>query len=149
MLELLAGLFVALAALALVLEPLARPSTPATHSGTGDETADPLESESPKVRALVALREIEFDRATGKLSDEDYVRLKAKYEAAAIAAIEAEERGAGAATAAASIPAVSAVAPVSRGSAVCPACGPRPEAAPIFCSRCGRSLVGGAQLAGV
>ena len=145
MLELLAGLFVALAALALVLEPLARPATAAAHAAGDDPLADPLESESPKVRALVALREIEFDRATGKLSEEDYVRLKAKYEAAAIAAIEAEEAGEQAGVAV--IPrAAPAAAP---GSAACPRCGPRPEAAPIFCSSCGRSLVGGAQLAGV
>ena len=30
--------------------------------------------ETPKGIALAALREIEFDRATGKLSDEDYAR---------------------------------------------------------------------------
>lgn len=147
MLELLAGLFVALAALALVLEPLARPSTPATRGAAGDDPfADPLESESPKVRALVALREIEFDRATGKLSEEDYVRLKAKYETAAIAAIEAEERGA----ASLALPEPAARSrPASAASNACPRCGPRPEAAPIFCSTCGRSLVGGVQLAAV
>ena len=142
MLELLAGLFVALAALALVLEPLACPSTPADRSAAGEDPfADPLESESPKVRALVALREIEFDRATGKLSEEDYVRLKAKYEAAAIAAIEAEEQGA----AVASTPRVAPPGAATRSrSTTCPRCGPRPEAAPIFCSSCGRSLVAAA-----
>ena len=151
MLELLAGLFVALAALALVLEPLARPATAAAHAAGDDPFADPLESESPKVRALVALREIEFDRATGKLSEEDYVRLKAKYEAAAIAAIEAEEAGVvAAAPDAAVIPRAAVAAPqTSAATGACPRCGPRPEAAPIFCSSCGRSLVGGAQLAGV
>lgn len=134
----------ALAALALVLEPLARLSPPAARDAAGDDPfADPLESESPKVRALVALREIEFDRATGKLSEEDYVRLKVKYEAAAIAAIEAEEAGEAAkAAGAAVIPrAASAAAPAS---AACPRCGPRPEVAPIFCSSCGRSLVAAA-----
>jgi hypothetical protein len=40
---------------------------------------------------LLALKEIEFDRATGKLSDDDYAALKAKYSKVAIAAIEAEE----------------------------------------------------------
>lgn len=131
MLELLAGLFVALAALALVLEPLARPAAPTDRQPAGEDPfADPLESDSPKVRALVALREIEFDRATGKLSEEDYLRLKAKYEAAAIAAIEAEESGPRPRSRAASAPAKA-----------CPTCGPRPEAAPIFCSACGRSLI--------
>lgn len=137
MLELLAGLFVALAALALVLEPLARPSAPELHTASGDDTTDPLESTSPKVQALVALRELEFDRATGKLSDEDYLRLKAKYEAAALAAIEAEERGIAA-------PSPHAVHAVHAVHAACPVCGPRPEAAPIFCSSCGRSLIAAA-----
>jgi hypothetical protein len=90
-----------------------------------------MEVESPKLKALVALREIEFDRATGKLTEEDYFRLKAKYEREALAAIEAEEAGAAAVHL--------EVAGLQRG-AECPACGPRPEAAPVFCSSCGRLL---------
>ena len=36
---------------------------------------------------MAALREIEFDRATGKLSDADYAELKARYTEQAIAAM--------------------------------------------------------------
>ena len=41
------------------------------------EPPDP--EETPKGVALAALKEIEFDRETGKLSDEDYAFLKGKY----------------------------------------------------------------------
>lgn len=133
MLELLGGLLLAAAAVALVLEPLFRrrpePAATSTEGSILDE--DPMEAESPKVRALVALREIEFDRATGKLSEEDYLRLKAKYEREALAAIEAEEAQAASGRGFVAVP---------RGRVACPVCGPRPEAAPVFCSSCGRLL---------
>ncbi|GBD31361.1 MAG: hypothetical protein KatS3mg081_1066 [Gemmatimonadales bacterium] len=132
MVELLGGLLLAVAAVALVLEPLFRPrlDRAALSAQDSGNEEDPLESESPKLRALVALREIEFDRATGKLAEEDYLRLKAKYEREALAAIEAEEAGQGLERPSA-----------ARGEVACPACGPRPEAAPVFCSSCGRLLV--------
>lgn len=127
------GLLLAAAAVGLVLEPLFRrrpgPAVTPTQGSILDE--DPMETESPKVRALVALREIEFDRATGKLSEEDYLRLRAKFEREALAAIEAEE-----AEAASGERFVGAL----RGRVACPVCGPRPEAAPVFCSSCGRLL---------
>ncbi len=147
MLELIAGVIVALAALALVLEPLLvkeppSPSTPVEPDFTSIE-----ESESPKIRALLALKEIEFDRATGKLSDEDYAGLKAKYSAEAVEEIRKEEvAGAAAAAAAAAAGAAAeaaehAVQRAKRAAlVVCSACGPRPEPAAVFCSRCGRLL---------
>jgi len=141
--ELIAGIFVAVAALALVLEPLVRPTAPAY--GSPDLTPGDLdfteieESDSPKVQALLALKEIEFDRATGKLSDADYAALKARYAGHAIAAIKAEERESSADEA--QDPAEAAIqrarANIGR---VCPACGPRPEAEAAFCSNCGRKL---------
>lgn len=133
MLELLIGVLLAVAALALVLEPLFRRGSgePVLEGGTAGEE-DPLEAESPKLKALVALREIEFDKATGKLSEEDYLRLKAKYEREALAAIAAEEKAS-----AVKEPVLAS----RRGSVECPTCGPRPEAAPVFCSNCGRPLV--------
>jgi hypothetical protein len=82
MLELIAGVIVAFVAVALVLEPLfsARGAEPFAASPTDQiDFTDIEESESAKVQALLALKEIEFDRATGKLSDEDYTALKTKY----------------------------------------------------------------------
>jgi hypothetical protein len=40
---------------------------------------------------LRALKEIEFDQATGKLSDTDYAQLKAKYTADAVPAMRGEQ----------------------------------------------------------
>lgn len=141
----IAGLLVALAALALVLEPLALAKAAGSAvPAESDELdlEDPTESDAPKVRALLALREVEFDRATGKLAEEDYVRLKAKYESDAIAAIRAEEQ---AAREVAKPPVDRAEDAIRRakqqGRRACPACGPRPEPNAVYCSSCGRSLV--------
>jgi hypothetical protein len=87
--------------------------------------------ETPRGQALLAIKEIEFDRATGKLSENDYDELRLRYTARAVALLEAE-------TAAASPSAESAL-PGSRVAA-CPACGPRPEPDALICSSCGRNL---------
>lgn len=132
MMELLAGIVVAIALMALVLEPLARgrPWIAATESIDGEfDFTDIEESESPKVQALLAIKEIEFDRETGKLSDEDYAALKASYQRAALAAIRSEEAS------------PSEQPPAAVGEAVCPTCGPRPESTASYCSDCGKALV--------
>jgi hypothetical protein len=147
--ELIAGLFVALAALALVLEPVATArvrgtALPASGVTSDDSDLEDLtESDSPKIKALLALREVEFDRATGKLSEEDYVKLKARFESDAIAAIKAEEA---AAVHQPAPPGERAEAAIRRareqaGQRVCLSCGLRPEANAVYCSNCGRSLV--------
>ena len=134
MLELIAGLVVAFAALALVLQPLLTGvSREVEAEDTEVEFEELEESASPKIQALLALKEIEFDHATGKLSDEDYAALKAKYSAVALAAIKAEEEGADAAE--------ELVRRVAEGKqAICPKCGPRPEVDAVFCSKCGKPL---------
>ena len=73
----------------LVLQPLLRPR-PSARPGR-IEPLDP--EETPKGIALAALKEIEFDRETGKLSDTDYEFLKAKYTAEAVEALRDEPRG--------------------------------------------------------
>ncbi len=143
LLEAIAALVVGAAVLVLVLEPLIRPEAPAA------APADPEEAEeSARGRALAALREIEFDRATGKLSDADYATLKNRYTATALAAIRAEQPNAPAegATAKGDIEAQVAArvlalrTAAAGGAASCPTCGPRPESDALFCSSCGRSL---------
>ena len=148
MLELMAGVIVALVALALVLEPLLAKERTLPSALVEPDFTSIEESESPKIRALLALKEIEFDRATGKLSDEDYAGLKAKYSAEAVEEIRKEEV-AGAASAAAAAGAAAAAAEAVDAAehavqlakraapVVCPACGPRPEPAAVFCSKCG------------
>jgi hypothetical protein len=144
--ELVAGIVVAVAALALVLEPLVRGDI---DQGASTSPADELdftdiqESESPKIQALLALKEIEFDRATGKLSDEDYGTLKKRYANAALAAIEAEDAEVEEAEKVGDDPAEAAIQRARAAGArkACPTCGPRPEADSAFCSSCGKPLV--------
>lgn len=132
---LLAGTLLAVGALAYVLYPLffgtSRPMRAAA-------VAPQSEGDS----AIVALRELEFDRATGKLSDSDYAELKLRYTKQAV---EAMRRGdaAGAATSPAGRPSddeVEALVRAYRESRACPTCGPRPESDAIYCSNCGRYL---------
>lgn len=91
---------------------------------------DYVEPEDPEETrrgiALIALKEIDFDRATGKLSDADYEFLKSKYTAEALAAIREE----------APAPAAAGATPSLR----CARCGAHPEPGAKFCTGCGASL---------
>jgi hypothetical protein len=138
--ETLAAALVGLLALFLVLRPLIWPAAPE------DPVFEPVEQEeTPRGVALLALKEIEFDRETGKLSDEDYRFLKEKYTAEALEALRAEER----AKAPDDVEALiahrvralrSAAASAPPGARVCVTCGPRPEPDAAFCSTCGSKL---------
>ena len=133
MLELIVGVLIAAGATYYVLLPILRPSPEIDPSrGVVDEGEDPEDDFSPQTVALRALKEIEFDRATGKLSDADYDALKAKYTDEALTALRGEQG----ANTSRSVP-----APRSRLPAPsCPQHGPRPEPDAIFCSDCGRRL---------
>jgi len=138
MLELILGILLAAGATYLVLLPLLRPPAAAPSDATSrDEGEDPADDMRPQAVALRALKEIEFDRATGKLSDTDYEQLKAKYTAEALAAMRG---GAGRETrdGATGRGPTRPPSPVSRPS--CPEHGARPEVGAIFCSECGRRL---------
>jgi rRNA maturation endonuclease Nob1 len=146
--EVLAAAVVGLAILWLVLQPVLRP--------TGREKILPIEpvdpEETPKGIALTALKEIEFDRETGKLSDSDYEFLKAKYTGAALDALRHESEEVASddveamvaakvralRSASAAIPSNASTLPDSNPA--CMTCGPRPEPDAIFCSSCGRRL---------
>jgi hypothetical protein len=121
------------AALWLVLRPIFVSSGP---KPVVYEPPDP--EETAKGVALTALKEIEFDRETGKLSDADYELLKRKYTAAALEALRAEQET----SAPSDIEAViAAKVAVLRGEGpACPTCGPRPEPDALYCSACGRPL---------
>ncbi len=140
MLELIAGAAVALAAIALVVEPLFKP--PVARPIEDDLEVVPLEeSESPRIQALLALKEIEFDKATGKLSDEDYERLKAKYSKQALEAMEKEKTEV---QGEAADMAEALIQQAKKRARTCAKCGPRPESDAIFCSDCGRPLAASA-----
>ena len=132
MLELTLGLLLAAGALYFVLRPILRPESIVrdAHAADDDEAgADPDDDLSPRAVALRALKEIEFDRATGKLSDADYDGLKVKYTSEALAALRAGE-GEAAPAPRSELPARS-----------CPGHGVRPEPDAEFCSACGRRVV--------
>jgi len=139
-LELAAGILLAAGAVYFVLRPILRPEMERygnREAENGTEGEDPDDDLSPRAVALRALKEIEFDRATGKLSDADYDDLKTKYTTEALAALRADagERGAGSGPLL-ERPAPRSPLPVS----ACPTHGPRPEAEAQFCSECGRRL---------
>src|SRR6266436_5210677 len=91
MLELILGVLLAAGATYFVLLPILRPPVEAASGAEpGDEGEDPADDMSPQTVALRALKEIEFDRATGKLSDQDYDALKAKYTGQALAVMREE-----------------------------------------------------------
>jgi hypothetical protein len=114
MTALLIGTLLAVASLCYVLYPLLRPGPAAPLP------LPPLPAGAATATAVDALRELEFDRQTGKISDTDYGSLKARYTAEAVEGMRAAESG----------------------GKVCPRCGPRPEADAAFCSRCGAALAG-------
>lgn len=137
MLELMLGILFAAGASYYVLRPILRPSAAAPLSASSDEGDDPNDDLSAQAVALRALKEIEFDQATGKLSDADYDGLKAQYTGMALAAMR------GGLTPGVS-PGIGEPRAAARGQSsappVCPVDGPRPEADAAFCAVCGRRL---------
>ncbi|HEY9226136.1 MAG TPA: zinc ribbon domain-containing protein [Gemmatimonadaceae bacterium] len=99
--------------------------------------------QSEQESAVTALREIEFDRATGKLSETDYADLKTRYTREAVEAMRRESASALTASAS-SRPSDDELEAVVRAyreqHTKCPTCGPRPEPDAVFCSNCGRYL---------
>ena len=135
MLELIFGILLAAGATYFVVLPILRPPVESPGGeAAGDEGDDPADDMSPQTVALRALKEIEFDRATGKLSDSDYEQLKAKYTQEALAALR-EESGIRSLEPGVK-PAPDSRLPTPR----CPEHGARPESDAEFCSDCGRRL---------
>ena len=142
MISLLIGTLLAIGAMAFVLAPLFQdqPRTGRSRRGTGD--GGHSESRAGQDAAVAALREIEFDRATGKLSDDDYVALKTRYTEQALAAMRLEDRSSSSGTADLDVEAVIRRAREGVGAAACSRHGARPEPDAVYCSECGRYLRG-------
>lgn len=161
MLALFVGSGLAVVGLLFVLLPLMR--------GAGYIGSAAVAPPAEEASAIEALREIEFDQATGKLSPDDYASLRATYAPRALAELEARDAGL-AGTEASGVAAreigvgtgvlgtgnlggTADSGGVGRGDAaellitrmksrrlVCTQCGPRSEGDAIFCSDCGRYL---------
>jgi len=150
-LPLVVGTALVLGALTLVLSPLLSAIDPASDTPAKRKAVKlAAEIDAPST-AVDALREIEFDRETGKLSESDYADLKQRYTREALAELRAAEQGAGATTAGAATATASVVtagldpveAAIARARAdvrSCGVCGPRPEPDATYCSSCGRYL---------
>jgi len=130
---LLAGTVLAVGALAFVLYPLFF-AVADRASGRAADTADADDS------AIVALREIEFDRATGKLSEADYAELKKSYSEQALRELRAADIAAAPAPAAPLDPIEARVHAYRLTHRECPTCGLRPEPDAVYCSTCGGFL---------
>lgn len=116
----------------------------APHRGEGEgegEGEDPDDDLSPRAVALRALREIEFDRATGKLSSDDYDALKRKYTIEALAALRAEDASSEMQEVGTVLPPPGPTPLPSRiPHPACPTHGPRAEPDAAYCAECGRRL---------
>ena len=135
MLALVIGTLLAVGALVVVLYPLfvGAKAPPLQRMPTAMQSAGAAEQE-----AVVALREIEFDRVTGKLSDHDYAELHARYTGRALDAMRL-----GAAPGLSPDDAVEAAVLAFRARLKeCGECGPRPEPDAVYCSNCGSYLPG-------
>ena len=136
------GTVLAIVALSVVLAPLLSDK---------DNADDQLNATKPtntnaEGTAIAALREIEFDKATGKLSDKDYDALRMMYTRDALAELRAADN-----LVAASVQAggpvtddmiEAAIRRAKNAAHDCTVCGPRPEPDGVFCSSCGRHLAG-------
>ena len=89
-----------------------------------------------KALVLRSIKELEFDRSMGKVSDADFAQISAPLRARALSLMQALEREPAA-------PAVAA-APAGRHAAhaprVCPSCGRTNDADAKFCKSCGSRL---------
>lgn len=139
------GIALALIALAIVLFPVFGDQSP-SEMRPEHRSSPKLEIDDEPVpgSAIEALREIEFDRATGKLSDDDYDGMKARYTAQALVELRATD-AVGPRCAAPETAADVAERLVKKyrpGSTICHTHGLRPEPDALFCSECGVYLPG-------
>lgn len=149
---LVVGTGLALTALTLVLSPLLGTMETTADPERARKTVKPAKAEPATNTAVDALREIEFDRETGKLSDSDYADLKQRYTREALAELRAAEPAPALASAAAMAsvgtasaesgldPVEAAIARARADVRSCGVCGPRPEPDATYCSSCGRYL---------
>lgn len=144
----IAGIALAVIALAIVLAPVFSDEPPAEVRAE-HRTAPKLEIDDEPVpgSAIEALREIEFDRETGKLSEDDYDGMKARYTMQALVELREQDAaaGRGAPSPVGATPVDLAERMVKKyrpGSTICHTHGLRPEPDALFCSECGAYLPG-------
>jgi len=133
LLEIVASTLLGFIVIGLVLGPLFSSPSPADAS-----LLEPLDPEETRRGvALIALKEIDFDRATGKLSDGDYETLKTRYTREALEAMREDD-----ATGPDAVEALIAerVRGLAAGVRYCTACGKPLEGGIRFCTECGERV---------
>lgn len=131
--DLLVMLILIGAVAAIIVYPLFR------RSETGAVMPTPQAAPARTRLALAAIKELEFDYATGKIDDDDYRALRARYDARAVDALEhPEPRNAGPQPTTEDVSAqLEAEIRAARGRRFCTNCGgPLPKTA-RFCPACG------------
>ena len=144
------GTALALVALVVVLGPLL----------SGADTSSELTPSAPRKvangdgTAIQALREIEFDKATGKLSDRDYDALRTRYTGDALAELRAADEAEGTSSGVAGTRSSTddlveaAIRRAKKTQQDCSSCGDHPEPDAVYCSNCGHFLAGSCKTCG-
>ena len=142
------AVLVALGVVLFVLQPLVT----GRKAPLRREDDEPTEAEARKRVALLALRDVEYDYATGKLDDEDYEDLRGELAAEALQALQAEEDEArepgesdvGGYPAGRSLDEleqeIAAYRTALRKGVFCASCGHLNEGGSRFCAQCGSPL---------
>lgn len=120
---------------------LVQPMASGLYASLSREEDEPTELESRRRVALLALRDVEYDRATGKLGQEDYRTLRRELAAEALDALAAAE--AETSLGADASPVEREIARLRSGlesGSTCGACGSANEATSRFCAYCGSPL---------
>ncbi len=133
----------------LVLDP----TLPGDAMAEGSETGIPAELETRKRAALRALRDISYERAIGRLSEEDYKALEERYRAEARLVMRAIDDGVGPWMARAEAMLSRAESQDVHGEGtpsetasggdsvrVCPGCATVNDPDAVFCKRCGAKV---------
>lgn len=126
---LILGTVLALGALAFVLYPVFFGARAPAQERLAKTGVDPV----------TILREIEFDKATGKLSDADYATLRATYAGQALSQMRAADLPSHL-SATDHTAVAEALVRRMRSRLTCETCGPRPESDATWCSSCGKYL---------
>ena len=133
-----AGLLVA-AVVLFILQPMISGRRASLHR----EWDEPTEAEARRRVTLLALRDVEYDYATGKLDETDYKSLKRELAAEALTALEHAEAESAAGPAAAPPELEAEIARLRGGiqaGTTCGACGTVNDAGSGFCAYCGAPL---------
>lgn len=143
MIALVGGILLAAGIVVFVLQPVITGQS--VLMGRSEE--DLTESEARRRITLMALRDLEYDRATGKLDDADYKELRSELSREALEALQAPEEDVDLPEGRRPVRELSAlereidhVRERLRTGEPCPTCGHPNPAGSRFCARCGSGL---------